>query len=91
LCDVRLVGYTAVVSAMTVESSWYNGQEMKAYKIKWVELLETSHIEDRAADGAGGHKSRASGRHGDKILLRLHQIFVSPQYGICFRSTFWRL
>jgi len=33
LCDVRLVGYPAVVFVMTVESSWYNGQEMKAYKI----------------------------------------------------------
>jgi hypothetical protein len=64
LCDVRLVGYTAVVFAM-IESSWYNGQEMKAYEISWVELLETSHIEDREADGAEVHRSRTSGRHGE--------------------------
>ena len=33
MCEVRLVGYTAVVFLMTVESSLCNGQEMKGYKI----------------------------------------------------------
>jgi hypothetical protein len=29
----RLVVYTALIFIMAVESSWYNGQEIKAYKI----------------------------------------------------------